>query len=597
MDVDSFLAHYGLMQNPFDAEEARHDSVFAQSMDSSPGHPQFGKIFGQLDPPSTSVVFGEKGSGKTAIRLMIAHRIKSENQRHPDQQTMLVVYDDLNPMLDAVCHQHRRGKSADVDAILQDLRLEDHQDAILSIAVTKLVDIACEKEHADEAMVTLNRPDQRIRKMPRRLRVAAALLAVLYDQQQGEDVTGRWIKLRRKLRCGGIRRYSLLRIAALVTTILAAGLLITYFLTRHAPMEPLPVVTAVSRQPTLLAQTTTNGDIKDLMDPALIPEETEPASPAVVPPRNIPKADPVTPVKADENIAPQPVITVRQEPTTPADISPTMVLALGGTMLAATVVLWLLWLQGQFILWRLCRKTCRAMPTIKRTPSQLRQFFAELPRQELVRHVLSIAGTEGRNSRYQLTHLLIQILGELGFTGVIVVVDRVDEPTLVTGMPQRMRSLIWPMLNNKFLQQDGMGFKMLLPIELSHILHRESPQFFQEARLDKQRVIDPLTWSGATLYDLCTSRLRICMDPQCEHTISLTDIFETDVTRQILVDALDQMRQPRDAFKFLYHVIQEHCRMIPQDQACHKIARPTLEMIRRTQSQRVDDLFRGLAPA
>ncbi len=597
MDVESFLAHYGLMQNPFDAEEARHDSVLAQSMDSSPTHPQFGKIFGQLNPPSTSVVFGEKGSGKTAIRLMIAHRIKSENQQHPDQQTMLVVYDDLNPMLDAVCHQHRRGKSADVDVILQDLRLEDHQDAILSIAVTKLVDIACEKAPADEAMVTLNRPDQRIRKMPRRLRVATALLAVLYDQQQGEDVAGRWIKLRRKLRCGGIRRYSLLRIAAWATTILAAGLLMTYFLTRHAPAEPLAVVTAVSRQPALLAQTS-NGDEKDHIDPAPIPEETEPTSPAAVaPPKNMPGADPVIPIKADENIVSQPVITVPQEPIAPVDISPTMVLTLGGTMLAATVVLWLLWLQGQFTLWRLCRKTCRAMPTIKRTPGQLRQLFAELPRQELVRHVLSIAGMEGRNSRYQLTHLLIQILGELGFTGIIVVVDRVDEPTLVTGMPQRMRSLIWPMLDNKFLQQDGLGFKMLLPIELSHILHRESPQFFQEARLDKQRVIDPLTWSGATLYDLCTSRLRVCMDPQRERTLSLTDLFETDVTRQILADALDQMRQPRDAFKFLYQVIQEHCRMIPQDQACHKIARPTLEMVRRSQSQRVDDLFRGLTPA
>jgi hypothetical protein len=65
----------------------------------------------------------------------------------------------------------------------------------------------------------------------------------------------------------------------------------------------------------------------------------------------------------------------------------------------------------------------------------------------------------------------------------------------------------------------------------------------------------------------------------------------------MVVDALDQMHQPRDAFKFLYSVIQEHCRMIPEDAGKPLIARITLETVRRDQARRVQELYRGLSPA
>ena len=178
----------------------------------------------------------------------------------------------------------------------------------------------------------------------------------------------------------------------------------------------------------------------------------------------------------------------------------------------------------------------------------------------------------------------------------MVLVDRMDEPTLVCGHSQRMRSVVWPMLDNKFLQQEKIGVKLLLPLELRHLLHKESAEFFQEARLDKQNMIDRLSWSGATLYDLCNERLQACVIEGSE-PINLTNLFEDDVTREMLIDALDQMHQPRDAFKFLYSIVQEHCRMMTEDQASYKIPRLTLESIRRQQSQRVQELHRGLTPA
>jgi len=205
-----------------------------------------------------------------------------------------------------------------------------------------------------------------------------------------------------------------------------------------------------------------------------------------------------------------------------------------------------------------------------------------------------------RDSRYQLTRQFLDFIAGLKFVGMVVLMDRVDEPTAISGDPEKMRQLLWPVFDNKFLQQDRVGLKLLLPIELRHALYRESPQFFQEARLDKQNMVDRLEWSGATLYDLCSARVRACRDTSTagsDRQFYLTDMFDEDVTEGILVDALDQMHQPRDAFKFVYQVIQEHCRLVPEDQANFKVAKLTLESVRRSQSQRVQELYRGLTPS
>jgi hypothetical protein len=57
------------------------------------------------------------------------------------------------------------------------------------------------------------------------------------------------------------------------------------------------------------------------------------------------------------------------------------------------------------------------------------------------------------------------------------------------------------------------------------------------------------------------------------------------------------MLQPRDAFKFLYRVIQEHCSNVTQDEPIWRIPRLTLMTVRKQQSQRVQDFHRGVAPA
>jgi len=86
------------------------------------------------------------------------------------------------------------------------------------------------------------------------------------------------------------------------------------------------------------------------------------------------------------------------------------------------------------------------------------------------------------------------------------------------------------------------------------------------------------------------------MDEGAE-AVSLTDIFDDAVTRQDIVDALDQMRQPRDAFKLLYQAIHQHCSSTTDEEAHWQIPKLTLDQARRDQSQRLEELHRGLRPA
>ena len=75
MKIETFLEHYRIGENPFGAEEARNDPVFDRLIQHDLSHPEFAKVLGQVDRPGTSVVFGEKGSGKTAIRIMLDNQI------------------------------------------------------------------------------------------------------------------------------------------------------------------------------------------------------------------------------------------------------------------------------------------------------------------------------------------------------------------------------------------------------------------------------------------------------------------------------------------------------------------------------------------
>jgi hypothetical protein len=509
MNISHFFEHWRIAENPFRGEEARHDSVFARiglgdNAEAGASHSDLEKILGELTRPSTSIVFGEKGSGKTAIRMQIAQRIARQNNEHPDARLFIVSYDDLNGFLGQI---HTRIGGDDPAVSLRAIRLVDHLDAILALAVTDVLDDLLDTGPGDR----LNNLGPDARKKARGLKperkTSLRVLGATYDLR---DVDGhRTTALRRILRERVPLSNFIWMVVLLFGWIPAAGVLAWV-----------------------------------LMDP-------------------------------------------------PGGIWDSVLrftsLGLGLCYLGA-VVKRLVW--DRFRLMRMARRLFKHRRALPRTEQAYAASLRHLP--PVARSALDLEDSD--TARYAQLDRLLEVLEGFGYTGMLVLVDRVDEPTLVNGQTERMQSIIWPLLNNKFLQQARLGVKMLLPIELRYALFKESSSFFQEARLDKQCLVERLSWTGAMLYDLCNTRLAACRTPDSD-PITLLDLFTDDVTRQDLVDALDQMHQPRDALKFLYRCLNEHCSNVTADEGAWRVPKLVLDGVRRQEVERVQQLYRGISPA
>ncbi|MFG0327589.1 MAG: hypothetical protein ACF8SC_10025 [Phycisphaerales bacterium JB037] len=512
MNLSKFFEHWRIAENPFRGEEARRDDVFARlcrvtGPDEQPTvHSDFEKVLGDLSHPSSAIVFGEKGSGKTAMRLQIADAVAAHNLRRPEERVLLISYDDLNRVL---------GRFAQVvggenpGETLGEIAVTDHLDAVISSAVTSLVDaLLGVPEEGARAFGPTDELVRDARRLETGLRRDLLLLQTVYDA--GERAHERTERLRRLLRIGLPRARVLWSVAAFGGWVLPA-MVIAAFLT----------------------------------------------------------------------------IGGQQGGT--------------GWTVAFTIAL-LLWGAAGLKRFgvdsaratRLGRKLRRSLRMIDRTEESWARSLDQVDALDKSPESLPIG--PGDETRYAMLGRLRRVVRGFGFRGMIVVVDRVDEPSLINGDPERMRAVVWPMLNNKFLQQEGLGVKMLLPLELRHLLFRESSAFFQEARLDKQSMIERLVWTGPTLYDLCNARLNACLKEGRE-PLSLLELFAEDVTRQDVVDALDQMHQPRDAFKFLYRCLTEHCASVTADEGSWRIPRLILDTVRRQEVDRLQQLYRGIRPA
>ncbi|MEO1009400.1 MAG: hypothetical protein AAFX79_12625 [Planctomycetota bacterium] len=512
MNLGQFFEHWKISENPFRGEEARHDSVLAR-LALHPGvngrtpagarHSDFEKILGELTRPSTSIVFGEKGSGKTALRLQIEAQLRERNKDRPDDRILLIPYDDLNGVIDRF---HARSGKADPLESLRLFRLVDHIDAMLLWVVPRLVDGVLQTGGPD-ALELSPGGKRGLRKLDASTRRDLLLLQTVYDRPESADLrTGRLRTLLGLPRGGGRRVLDLLVYAGWVLPLLP---LLGLFASSAIPMEGWLAFSGV-----LLIAWLGVAAKRLLIDPA----------------------------------------SMR----------------------------------------RMGRRLRRQIRVSVRTD---RSYGASLEQLEpVVVDGQSLPLTDSEDARYAMTERLRRILAPFGFTGVLVVVDRVDEPSLISGNPEAMRAVVWPMLRNKFLQMDGLGVKMLLPIELRHALYRESNAFFQEARLDKQNLVDRLSWTGAMLYDLCDARLKACLADGAE-PIALVDLFAEDVAIRDVVDALDQMHQPRDAFKFIYQCLAEHCSNVTAEQQEWRVPRLVLDQVRKQQADRVQQLYRGISPA
>jgi hypothetical protein len=484
MKITQFLEHHGVKDNPFGQEDAQSDQVFRQHCLDSAHHPAWAKILGSPNEPSTAIVFGEKGAGKTALRLQLVEEISHFNAINPGKRVFIIEYDDLNPFLDCYKEKFSSFRKSPERALAR-WRLWDHMDSILTIGVTGLVNIIVGDPPVkqDDSNMISRAQIQGLSPLQRR---DLLLLATFYDHSRAMSPKQRWSTLRKKLGFSVWRAHLDLLAGCGVTLLL----LLCWW--------KYPFVTTADR-------------FTFLTSPWFW-----------------------------------------------------LIMAIG---LGA-------WLWRQLGLFWTAFRIDRQVRVIDHHVNTLRGMLSNFERQHLANQPLP--SRDRSDDRYELINKFRGVLQTLGFDGIIVIMDRVDEPHLINGSAERMKSFLWSMFDNKFLKIPGMGFKLLLPKEVYPYLNRGDREFYERSRLDKQNLIQSLEWTGESLYDLANVRLAACSSiPNAKPSIK--DWFEESISQSELMTTLSRLRVPRHLFKFLYRLLVAHCNRSTEENPQWKIDRATLQ--------------------
>jgi hypothetical protein len=233
----------------------------------------------------------------------------------------------------------------------------------------------------------------------------------------------------------------------------------------------------------------------------------------------------------------------------------------------------------------------RGLKVLARDPSALRWELLWFNPSELGGQPVPTGSHGGAEERYELLRKFQGVLKALNYAGVIVLIDRVDEPQMIEGDPRKMRALVWPLLDHKFLRHPGIGVKLLLPIELAYYLEKEDKEFYDRARPDKLNMIKPLRWTGSSLYDLATDRLRACASEGQEPR--LRQFVDPGISDDTLKDALGGLRTPRQLFKFLHRLLEEHCHRHTEDQPRWSVDPDTFRTVYAAHHRELEAFDRG----
>jgi len=476
MKLRDYFEHFGIEGNPFSEEDAQKDQVFQEHCIETTFHPAWDKLYGKPAKPDTAIIFGEKGSGKTALRYQMIQAVKKYNDLHPELHPIVIEYANWNPFLD-----HFRRRFSDkkrIENVLAGWQLWDHIDAILSLGVTQVVDQLLIPDEVSYPAVSSKKQLDPARLTHHKKRDLLAL-AAFYDQPKGDAPVIRWKQLAKKTRFSSWKSFLRLNWDVFLGVILT--LLLFFILQRFAY-----ITTAL-------------------------------------------------------------------------------------TSWWSYALLFVFWSPR---IWKtLCRYNrafwvARRLRVLNLTASSV---FKRLMRFEPVDYAgISFPARRGTDTRYELLSRFLDVLDGLGYRGMIVLIDQVDEPYLISGSPELMQKVLWPMFDNKLLKYPGVGFKFLLPSELLPFLERETSEFHQRARIDKQNLIRSLDWTGKSLYDLANDRIRSCQasgsasnvnsgSPKSEaRSLTIDDFFDPSISRTRLETSFEQLRVPRHLFKFLYRVIMSH---------------------------------------
>jgi hypothetical protein len=477
-----FLEHHGLRRNPFADEDAQTDTVFKGFCIAESFHPAWSKVFGDPAEPSTAIVLGPKGSGKTAIRLQMVSHLQKYNREHPNQRVFFLQYDDFNAYLGPLQSRLVAPGRNQPEKVLASIRLWDHLDAILCLATTTLLDRVLLSPSNQPANDSLEIPPDKVSSLDQSQKRDLLLLAACYDQPRHGSFSTRIVKLASQLRYSNYSTWQWLLVGFLGSLLSVAG---GWLLAKNE------IFSAKSS------------------------------------------------------------------------------LIIGLTIFCVS---WLPYVVRYLRHFLMARQIVRHVRVGRRDSPNLCRLLMMFPSPDLASQPLPI--NRRSDDRYALLEKLQLLLRSLGFSGLVVIVDRVDEPELVNGQPDRMKWLIWPMLDNKLLKHPGLGIKLLLQSELAYFLDRESKEFHERARLDKQNFVGNFDWTGEALYDVTVARMKACGDA---NTASLNQLLDDKVSESRLIAAMQSLKTPRNLFRFFYRLIAEHCKQHRSSNPSFKISSETFE--------------------
>jgi hypothetical protein len=488
MFTHEWRKHWGLRTDPFACEDADKDYVLAE-IDADAVHTGFDRIYGDPRMPAPGIVFGEKGSGKSGLRLMMRRHLATYNEGRDTDRVFVVEYIEFNPYL-----EHFRGRSSRKAAdVLAEWTVSDHLDCLLSLGTTKLVDLCLDEDASG--------------KLSHKQKVNLLLLAALYYDSERRTAAEAVRKLRLAIR--RLNGRQVLRWTALVL-LTAVGAAVAVF-------------------------------------PFL--------------------------VEGDHG-------------------APKWWHLAGGLLVAGT------WLADAFLGWRLRRRARRATHAIRvlaRDAGPLASVVQSLSPRERAEFPLPEGNRE--EVRYELLHRLMDLTGAFGYSGWYALMDRVDEPSLLSGDSRLMAAFVEKLLDIKLLQHPGLALKLFLPIELESLHRSASAEDLKTMRLDKSNLITELKWGGQELLEVANERIAACAEPG-SHAAGLDAFLEEGFDLDYLRATLGLLGTPRYSFGFLSALVLDHVKDLPgglaEDDPAWRIPRARFDIERAAWIDRTRQLRRAM---
>lgn len=164
----------------------------------------------------------------------------------------------------------------------------------------------------------------------------------------------------------------------------------------------------------------------------------------------------------------------------------------------------------------------------------------------------SFSGGAGNYSGRLVLEKLVDFVKMFGFSGIVILIDKVDETEVTNNSAEATTKLMHPLLSHiQLLEVDGFAWHMFLWSQVKPYL--ESDQY--RVRLDKI-AYSTITWDSAFFMRMLDERILFFS----EGRLKFSDLFTNDSNVPQIVNDLigTSMRSPRELIRLMDTIITEH---------------------------------------